>query len=465
VESETDINPVTASIPSPFPASPPLFGRSGLAGIAPDGNSPLESVQLVSLNPAAVLDSESGLLDELDHRFTSQWSFTYDGDVEPDPEPSEGLQADMLRAMLRQATLEAAESQFWLALFAKEVSELTKPSTLLSTAASYRSDAESAIEGVSLCTVVEAASSGRAVWVFRFPGDEVVLHAFLSACVSFIPLRHPHVFGIADVLMDGGLCFMESLCAVRPISLKQRLQDGSSFTPEQRLVCLLGIARALWYVAANCTSDGRRYFMQASLALSSCIPVIAPCAGVEPGVTYTSEASGSGHIPTAVDTVWLWKLDLVSTLVSSFSSTSSGCTEGRLLSSIGDVVIQLVTGCIDVSSELFEGAARAVTTAASSLSRTVSVEGTTMEMVPDTVLDALRGVCDARCGRWPPLLAESLCMLAVHARRTRLPPQADASDTLRRILNRVQVLCARYIRPSRGASIAASKPACVGPLL
>jgi hypothetical protein len=464
-ESDTDINPVTASIPSPFPVSPPLYARTGFTSIAPDGNNPSEVVQLVSLNPTVVVEGESGLLDELDHRFTSRWSFTHEGDVEPDPEPSEGLQPDVLRSMLRQATLEATEAQFWLTLFSREISDLTKPSTLLSTVASYRSEIDCAGDSSSVCNVVEAPHSGRAVWIRRFEGNETALHTFVSACVSYIPLRHPHVFGVADVLVDGSLCFMESMCASRPMTLKQRLQDGAAFTPEQRLLCLLGIARALWYVAANCTNEGLQYFLRAPLSLGCCIPVIAPSVDNDSNVARTSEASTTGHTPTATDTVWLWKIDMVSLLVASLSSACVGETDSCLVPTFGDVVLQVVTGCVDTSSESFDSAVRAITNAAASLSRTVSVEGTTMEMVPDAVLDALRGVCDARCGRWPPLLAESLCMLALHARRTRLPPNTDASDTLRRILNRIQVLCTRYTRPSLGASLVASKPSGVSWLL
>ena len=55
---------------------------------------------------------------------------------------------------------------------------------------------------------------------------------------------------------------------------------------------------------------------------------------------------------------------------------------------------------------------RVVVTAINSLSRSVAHNGGDLELLPETVADAVQSVADARCGAWPQWLAEGLCVIA-----------------------------------------------------
>ena len=526
-ESDADNNPMrTVASPnlrlsglSTPPRTHRLVSSAQLSSIAAGGAT---DVSPEGVDPRVLAALESSMLSSP----AMHARLTADYDAEPDPEPTEGVTSDVLRAMLRQANRELHEAQFWLSLLARECT-LAQP--LQFVAVPVLADNVDTLTSVSPSA---AACSDESVLLTAFSGGAgstlpqahvteycTVPHSVGLALVSSVKyaeclqelyhvcselsaLRHPHVLRVVGVGVSGCRCAVLSHRTPANVSLHDVLSTPTlvaSFTPAQRLLCVLSVARALLHVARTVTPHALAQLLpvHASAMVLAQADVTLPfspwgSASVSPGHGGSaSDSATAAATPSAA--VPLWKLDLSQcvaqcchTTPNTVAAPDAHALLRQQIVALGDVILQTVFGACDTTAVAFTEPLAVLTSALSELSRSASREGGT-ELLPDAVLDRIASVCDTRAGRWPLLLGESLSIIGVQARQCAkhrrrdglteggMPDSAaggvtvpaDAPEvTLARVVDKLQALAERHITntTSAFAAFVASRPAGV-PLL
>ncbi|MDR3738055.1 MAG: hypothetical protein P4L40_03455 [Terracidiphilus sp.] len=406
-EGEGDNNPVTtAAMPPPVGALPPGVFASrhgvtmGTVGVFTD------TASAFTIDPELLASLDVGAFGGA---APVRGGAVADLDTEPDPEPTEGLRADALRAMLRRASQELLEAQFWLVMLA---SSLSSPATVLQPSG--------------------GGGDGHS-------GNE---SAPVSAPAPFPVAPHPHL--------------IHALPPGAP-TLHDTLRDDAprvAFPPESRLLCVLGIARALAHVFTTSPAPALARLHSLPLAACVCVPLpprvsLLPLPWVTPSITDPL----ASHF-------WCLHIDAC------VSTEPVPDPLPRMCRAFGDLLLCVVVGAASPSCPLFTSSLACVTSALAGLSRTVSVEGGTLELLPDAVIDALTSVCNARCGPWPRWLGESLCILAVQARQLYAQGPRDDPSRFLALLSRLHTLCQRCVRPqSLVAAVVASTPPALAHML
>lgn len=423
---EDDINPVTAVTSSGVGGLDSLSRRSPVAAGLPP------SLSSAGHSPSASFVIDPDVFQAIE---TSLWPAQ---EVEPDPEPVEAMTSDALRSMMRTINQDLVEAQFWLSILAREAVH-ARP--LLS------------LDVTALGLVFPEAGS-----VFTHAIGSVFALCFRSSraseairlCHELVHAHHPHVSPVlACCSNEDGTAVLssqhsDSECLSHVLSSDAA---AASFSALQRVVALVAIARGLHFLATVCPVSVLKAIgqMTAWCCVAASFPedCLPPVRSVSPSVSESGASTG----------VAFWKLDLARCVAR--SSVLESPLHTHPVHALGTLILRVCFGLCDASSPHFLANVSVITSALATLSRTVSVEGSALETLPDTVLSTMRSVCDARLtSGWPPLLCEALCVLGVQARQMCTPvssagegasvDQGVAAAALRRVCDRLHALSSRF---------------------